>query len=89
LFEQVRSVNKEFVMSAGSTVGKFIGNTAAYAVHGAAVAVNATGKFGADVVSSTGEQYTAKSAELQARREAVLAGQPAVKVQRKLKAAAV
>lgn len=71
-------------MSAGSTVGKFIGNTAAYAVHGAAVAVNATGRFGADVVSSTGAQYTVKSAELAAKRDAAVKALPP---QRKLKAA--
>lgn len=73
-------------MSAGSIVGKFIGNTAAYAVHGAAVAVNATGKFGADVVATTGEQYSAKSAELAARRDAAVTALPP---QRKLKAARV
>jgi hypothetical protein len=74
-------------MSAGSMVGKFIGNTAAYAVHGATVAVTATGKFGADVVESTGTQYTVKSSELAARREAALVAAPVV--QRKLKAAKV
>ena len=74
-------------MSAGTSVGKFIGNTAAYAVHGACVAVNATGKFGAEVVAATGEQYTVKSAELAAAREAARAASPVVKPQRKLKAA--
>jgi hypothetical protein len=70
-------------MSAGSIVGKFIGNTAAYAVHGATVAVTATGKFGVDVVENTGTQYTVKSSELAAKRDAAV---KAVPPQRKLKA---
>ena len=73
-------------MSAGCTVGKFIGNTAAYAVHGVAVSVNATGRFGAEVVASTGAQYTAKSSELAARRDAAVKALPP---QRKLRAATV
>lgn len=73
-------------MSAGSMVGKFIGNTAAYAVHGATVAVTATGKFGADVVESTGTQYAVKSVELAAKRDAAVTSLPP---QRKLKAAKV
>jgi hypothetical protein len=73
-------------MSAGSTVGKLIGNTAAYAVHGVAVSVNATGRFGSDIVASTGAQYNAKSSELAARRDSAVKTLPP---QRKLKAAMV
>jgi len=71
-------------MSAGSAIGKFVANTAAYAVHGAVVSVNATGRFGAEVVSSASEQYTIKSAELAARRDAAVQVVPAQR-QRKLK----
>lgn len=59
-------------MSAGKSVGKFIGNTAAYAAHGAVVAFNATGQFGKDVASGASDQYTAKSTELAARRSAAI-----------------
>lgn len=70
-------------MSVGTSVGRFIGNVGAYTVHGACVAVNATGQFGRDVVESTSAQYAVKSAELKARRDAVAA--PAKVPQRKLR----
>ena len=72
-------------MSAGTSVGKFIGNTAAYAAHGAVVAFNATGQFGKDVVAGTSQQYSVKSAELATRRDAaVKAVVPVAPRQRKL-----
>lgn len=52
----------------GLSLGKFIGNSAAYAVHGAARAASATGEFGKGVAAGATEQYTVKNAELQQRR---------------------
>lgn len=60
-------------MSIATFIGSSIGNSAAYAVHGAARAVVGTGRFGADVVASTQDSYVSKAAELAARREAILA----------------
>lgn len=53
----------------GLTVGKLIGNAAAYSVHGAVRAAEATGRFGADVAAGATAQYGVKSEELAARRE--------------------
>lgn len=53
----------------GSTIGRALGNAAAYTVHGAVSAAQYTGRFGQDVASGATEQYGVKSAELSARRE--------------------
>ena len=53
----------------GSTIGRAIGNAAAYSVHGAVSAAQYTGRFGKDVAAGATEQYGVKSAELSARRE--------------------
>ena len=53
----------------GSTIGRALGNAAAYTVHGAVSAAQYTGRFGQDVAAGATEQYGVKSAELQARRE--------------------
>lgn len=53
----------------GSTIGRALGNAAAYTVHGAVSAAQYTGRFGQDVCAGATEQYSVKSAELQARRE--------------------
>jgi len=52
----------------GLSLGKFIGTSAAYAVHGAARAASATGEFGKGVAAGATEQYAVKNAELQQRR---------------------
>lgn len=52
----------------GSSVGKFLGNAAAYTVHGAVSAAQYTGQFGKDVASGATEQYAVKSAELETKR---------------------
>lgn len=83
----------------GSTIGRALGNAAAYSVHGAVSAAQYTGRFGQDVASGATEQYAAKSGELAARRAAlaeqraaaigaaVEAAAPAVATQRKVKTA--
>jgi hypothetical protein len=53
----------------GSTIGRALGNAAAYTVHGAISAAQYTGRFGQDVAAGATEQYGVKSAELAARRE--------------------
>lgn len=53
----------------GSTIGRALGNAAAYSVHGAVSAAQYTGRFGQDVAAGATEQYGVKSAELSARRE--------------------
>ena len=53
----------------GSTIGRALGNAAAYTVHGAVSAAQCTGRFGQDVAAGATEQYGVKSAELSARRE--------------------
>lgn len=53
----------------GSTIGRALGNAAAYTVHGAVSAAQYTGRFGQDVAAGATEQYAVKSAELSARRE--------------------
>lgn len=53
----------------GSTIGRALGNAAAYTVHGAVSAAQYTGRFGQDVAAGATEQYSVKSAELSARRE--------------------
>ena len=80
----------------GSTIGRALGNAAAYSVHGAVSAAQYTGRFGQDVAAGATEQYGVKSAELSARREqlaeqraaaisaAVEAAAPAVAKQRRL-----
>jgi hypothetical protein len=57
----------------GTTIGSALGKSAAYAVHGVALSAQATGRFGADVVAGSSAAYTAKAAELKARREAAIA----------------
>lgn len=55
----------------GSTIGRALGNAAAYTVHGAVSAAQYTGRFGQDVCAGATEQYAAKSGELAARRAAL------------------
>ena len=57
----------------GLSIGKFIGNGAAFAVHGAARAASATGEFGKAVAAGATEQYAVKSTELAAHRAALRA----------------
>lgn len=57
----------------GTTIGSAIGKGAAYAVHGVALSVQATGRFGQDVAAGARAGYDVKSAELKARREAAIA----------------
>lgn len=61
----------------GTTIGSAIGKGAAYAVHGVALSAQATGRFGADVVAGSSAAYTAKAAELKARRDAARAAHEA------------
>ena len=58
----------EFTMTVGTSVGSFIGSSAAYAAHAAVRGAEMTGRFGADVVAGTQAGYSVKSAELAARR---------------------
>lgn len=80
-------------ISFGTKVGTAIGKSAAYAVHGAVLAAQSTGRFGQDVVAGSREGYTTMSEELAARREELraqrLPGQTkvAVKVSKKAVAA--
>ena len=53
----------------GSTIGRALGNSAAYAVHGAISAAQYTGQFGKDVAAGATDAYGVKSAELLAKRE--------------------
>lgn len=53
----------------GSTIGRALGNAAAYSVHGAVSAAQYTGRFGQDVAAGAADAYGAKSAELLAKRE--------------------
>ena len=53
----------------GSTIGRAIGTSAAYAVHGAVSAAQYTGRFGQDMAAGAADAYGVKSAELSARRE--------------------
>ena len=71
----------------GSTIGRALGNAAAYTVHGAVSAAQYTGRFGQDVASGATEQYAAKSGELAARR-AALAEQRAAAIGAAVEAAA-
>lgn len=71
----------------GSTIGRALGNAAAYSVHGAVSAAQYTGRFGQDVASGATEQYAAKSGELAARR-AALAEQRAAAIGAAVEAAA-
>lgn len=71
----------------GSTIGRALGNAAAYSVHGAVSAAQYTGRFGQDVASGATEQYAAKSGELAARR-AALAEQRAAAISAAVEAAA-
>lgn len=56
--------------SFGTTVGRALGNAAAYTVHGALSAAQYTGQFGKDVAAGATEQYAAKAEELKAARMA-------------------
>lgn len=76
----------------GSTIGRALGNAAAYSVHGAVSAAQYTGRFGQDVAAGATEQYGVKSAELSARREQLaeqrgMVAIPVVAKQRKVKTA--
>ena len=53
----------------GSTIGRALGNAAAYSVHGAVSAAQYTGRFGQDVAAGAADAYGVKSAELLAKRE--------------------
>ena len=55
-------------MTVGTSVGSFIGSSAAYAAHAAVRGAEMTGRFGADVVAGTAAGYSSKSAELAVRR---------------------
>ena len=48
---------------AGIAVGSAIGSTAAHTVHFVVVALTATGRFGADVVTGTATGYAATAAQ--------------------------
>lgn len=72
----------------GSTIGRALGNAAAYTVHGAVSAAQYTGRFGQDVASGATEQYAVKSGELAARR-AALAEQRAAAISAAVEAAPV
>ena len=71
----------------GSTIGRALGNAAAYTVHGAVSAAQYTGRFGQDVAAGAAEQYAVKSGELAARR-AALAEQRAAAISAAVEAAA-
>ena len=60
-------------MSVATFIGSSIGNSAAYAAHGAIRAAQGTGRFGADIAASAAVSYTAKAAELHAERQAIAA----------------
>ena len=53
----------------GSTIGRALGTSAAYAVHGAVSAAQYTGRFGQDMAAGAADAYGVKSAELLAKRE--------------------
>lgn len=52
-------------------IGSSIGNTAAYAQHGATRLAVGTGRFGTDLVAATASSYASKADELAARRAAI------------------
>ena len=58
--------------SFGITVGRALGNAAAYTVHGALSAAQHAGRFGQDVAAGATEQYATKAAELHAARVAAV-----------------
>ncbi len=58
--------------SFGITVGRALGNAAAYTVHGALSAAQYTGQFGKDVAAGATAQYAVKAAELHAARVAAV-----------------
>jgi hypothetical protein len=62
----------------GHSIGKLIGNTAAYAVHGAARTAQYAGHFGQDVAAGATEQYVVKNAELEAKRAEFRAARGAI-----------
>lgn len=55
-------------MTIGTTIGKTIGQAAAYTAHGAIKAGQYTGQFGRDIVEGTREGYRSKAEELAAAR---------------------
>lgn len=59
--------------SFGIKVGRALGNGAAYAVHGAALAAQSAGQFGRDVAAGSTVAYAEKSAELAEQRKLALA----------------
>lgn len=62
--------------SLGIKVGRGIGYAAAATAHGAAVAVRATGQFGADIVTGTTDGYVEHSERFAALRQQALSGAP-------------
>ncbi|MDP2323509.1 MAG: hypothetical protein Q8N51_05710 [Gammaproteobacteria bacterium] len=62
--------------SFGNTIGRAVGYSAAALAHGAAVSVNATGRFGRDVVLGTTEGYVEHSERFATLRLAALNGAP-------------
>lgn len=75
--------------SFGLTIGRGIGYSAAAVVHGTAVAVKATGQFGADVVAGTTDGYAEHSARLAALRASLPVTRPAsIAIKRSAKATA-
>lgn len=67
--------------SFGIKVGRALGNGAAYAVHGVAMAAQASGQFGRDVVAGATDQYAVKAAELHAARVAAVLAHRAAREQ--------
>ena len=56
-------------MSIANTIGRGIGKTAAYGVHGAIRAAQGSGRFGADVFAGAEQAYMSESALLKAGRD--------------------
>lgn len=97
VLERLALSNKGFLMttstssSLGLKLGRGLGYAAAATVHGASVAVTATGQFGADVVAGTAAGYTDHSARLAALRAQTKLVRPAsiaIKTASKAKATA-
>lgn len=57
----------------GASIGKAVGTSAAYALHGAATAVSYTGRFGADIATGAATGYVETNTRLAAQREAAKA----------------
>ena len=57
----------------GASIGRALGTTGAYALHGAATAVSYTGRFGADIATGAATGYVETNTRLAAMREAAKA----------------